>query len=457
MAVLKGPSPDSSAADLDGTSPASTVGGGAHGIAAYDHPGEADTALAWRILSSPRTLLGLSLALTLILMLGATLPQRPLAAELARRLSFASADAATGLGLLDVLSAWPTLLLVLLIVLNAAGIFISRWLARAGAARGSIVAQASALVAEPLENVRSRVIAARIGGRGLAREGGALAVLGVVALVIGFVVSRSSGLDARLELAPGMRTLSEAVVRDGELFLPRTLSYGLMCERPDPQDASRSFDCRLAGVGATGPTQVYLAPGYGSRVGDLELSPLSESLRRFGDAEPYDVVLTRNASTAPTFERLRLEPGKTVALRASGEKLTAYPGADGPLVVVEAEGARPVLLGPLSDADQLASVGPANAAALGNLRFDVLAATQLTVAATSAPEAPLMIAGTVLLALGLLLMGLVPHLEVALEATRGGTRITLWSANRPRLPKLALLKLVAQGSPVAATSPEVRS
>ncbi len=478
MAVHKGPSTNSSASDLDGTLPTATVGGDPPpGVLLPEAAGspsgllpeatgspsgllpEANVALAWRLLSSPRTLLGLSFALTLVLMIGAALPQRPTAAELARRLSFASGDAATGLGLLDVLTAWPTLLLLLLLVLNAAGIFIARRLARAGAARGSIVAQASALVPEPLESVRARIAAVRIGGRGLAREGGALALLGVVALIIGFVVARGSALDARLELAPGTRSLSEAVVRDGDLFLPRTLPYGLMCERPDPQDARRAFDCRLAGTGATEPAQVFLAPGYGSRVGDLELSPLREVLRRFSETEPYDLVLTRNAAAAaagaaPAVERLRLEPGKTVALRASGQQLTAFAGADGPLVVVEADGARPVLLAPLADADQVTAAAAASAAVLGDLRVEALAATQLVVAATSSPEAPLVLAGTLLIALGLLLMGLVPHLELVLEGTTGGTRITVWSANRPDLPKITLLKLVAQAS---ATPAEVRS
>jgi|GEM_PF-2250428 len=459
MAVDKGPSSNSNASDADGLFPAADVGIGApSGLGRDEHAGEPDVALAWRLLSSPRTLLVLSLLLSLLFVIAAALPQRPTAAELARRLSFASADVATGLGLLDVMTAWPTLLLLLLVVLNLAGIFTARWIARAGPSYGGIVTRASALVSDPIDVLRARVAATPMKGRGLLREGAALAVLGVVALLIGFVIARGTALDARLELTPGARTLSEAVVRDGELFLPRTLPYGLMCERPDPQDVRRAFDCRLAGTGGTEPAQVFLAPGYETKVGDLALSPLRETLRTFSAEESYDFILTReggaDAAISPV-ERLRLEPGKSVALRASGQQLTAYAGPDGPLVVVEAAGARPVLLAPLADADAAmptAGGSPPAAVAvtsapsvLGDLHVAALTPTKLFVTVTSAPEWPLVLAGVLLIALGLLLMGLVPHVELALTTTTtGGTRVTIWSANRPSLPKRALLKVIAQ-------------
>jgi len=457
MAVDKGPSSNSNASDADGVhlTPAdlATVSKRLRANANVPEPtvsppppdaGEpadagSNVALAWRVLSSPRTLLALSFLLALLLLVAASLPQRPSSAELARQLSFASGDVARGLGLVDVLSAWPTLLLLLLFALNAAGIFIARWMARE--ANGGLVSRASLVVPQSLDEVRGKVAAARIGNRGLTREGGALALLGLVALFIAFVVARGSALDARLELTPGTRTLSEAVVRDGEIFLPRSLPYGLMCERPDPQDPRRAFDCRLGGTRGTEPVQVSLAPGYSSRVGDLELSPLRESLRRFGDDEPIDAVLTRSAVANGTaaVERVRLEPGKTISLRATGQRLTAYPGPDGPLLVVEADGTRPVLMGPASDADHIAT------ATASDLQIGVLAATQLTVAMTSSPEAPLVLGGVLLLALGLLLMALVPHLQLALEATTSGTRVSLSSANRPGLPARTLLKLAAQG------------
>ncbi len=339
-----------------------------------DEPHAGPTALAWRLLTSTRTLLALSAILALLLVLAAALPERPLPSELAARTSFAAAEAARGLGLDDVLLAWPTLLIVLLVALNGAGILLAR-------------RRAAPATAPPRR-------------RGLAREGAALALIGVVALGVGLGVARSSALDARLVIAPELGRLSEAFVRDGDLLLPRTLPYGLMCQRPDPQDPSRRFDCRLASTGAPEPTPITLVPGQASAAGDLVLEPLAERPRTPAEGEAFDLVLTRQGGAAPAIERLRIEPGTTVELRATGQRLTALPGPDGPLVIIEAEGARPTLL-----------AAPGRAAStptrdVGGLHVDVIAPTELSVAARTTPEAPLVLAGTLLFALGLLLVGL---------------------------------------------------
>lgn len=425
-------------------------------------------AVAWRILASPRTFLALGALLALFLAIAATVPQRPTPAELARALPFASADVATGLGLVDALTAWPTLLLVLLMALNAAGIFVARTLGRS--TPGALVAEASAVVpgvgVDAIRARLSRVPALRrlpvrlettregarvVARRGPIREGAAVAVLGLIALAVGLAVARGSSIEARLELAPGTGALSEASVRDGDLLLPRAFPWALACQRPDPQDPRRAFDCRLGGTAQPAPITLSLAPGYASKATvasasgamDFELRPLVERPRRFDSGEAYEIVMTRPGGGP---ERLRLEPGQTIALTASGERLTAFPGPDGPMIVVEADGKAPVLLAPPT-----ARFEPDTALPPGLPRLEVEPATTLTVALATAPESPLVLAGVLLTMLGLLVMALVPHLSVVIEPAGTGTRIALTSVNRPALPRAALGGLLAEATP----APEV--
>lgn len=398
---------------------------------------EPTVALAWRLLSSPRTTLTLCALLALVLALGAAVPQRPLPAELARRLPFAAAEAASGLGLTDVVVAWPTLLLLLLLALNAAALILTNR-ARSGPPR--FVASATTIVAEPLDSLRTRTpLALRFQGarasgrRGLFREGALLALLGVGALLVGLAVSRSSALDARLRLAPGSGGASEASARDGDLYLAKSLGIGLACERPDPQDPQRAFGCRLTHGGAQAGQELSLAPGYTTTVDGLALSPSAEAIRPFSSSEPLDLVLTR----ADRVERLRLEPAQTATLSATHERLTALPDADGPLLVLARDGARPVLLAPPS------TLGAAPATASDLPRIEAQTPTVLTVSASTSPEAPLVLAGVLLVVLGLLLAGLVPHLELELVPEGSGTRVLVWSANRPTHPREVLARLVA--------------
>lgn len=409
-----------------------TGGPGVHDGALSEEPG---VALAWRILSSPTTMLTLCALLALVLALGAALPQRPLPAELARRLPFASAEAAAGMGLTDVLVAWPTLLLLLLIALNAAGlILVGR--GRGGPSR--FTSHATATVGEALDSLRTRAPvplrfqgSRAFGRRGLYREGALLALLGLGALLAGLAISRATALDARLRLAPGSGAVSDAATRDGDLYLSKSLGFGLMCERPDPQDPHRAFGCRLAAPGTTAAQELSLAPGYTTRADDISFKPLLEEVRPFSNDEALDLVLTRNGAA----QRLRLEPGTTATLGATQEHLTALPDGDGPLVVLERDGARPVLLAPPTT--------PTTRSASDGLGIEAQTPTVLFVSATTAPEAPLVLAGVLLVVLGLLLMGLVPHVELELAPEAGGTRVTVWSANRPARPHEVLARFIA--------------
>ncbi len=409
------------------------------------------SALAWRVLSSPQTFLALSAALALVFVVAAALPQRPSESELVRALSFSTADVVTGLGLTDVLVAWPTLLLLLLLALNAAGIFIAR------AGRRRTPNTTSALIAAPIEDVRTRIgrvpglgklglrvyPGATVGRRGLVREGALLALIGVIGLGIGLVIARRSALDARFEVVPGVAEVASASVRDGEVFVPRAIPYGLMCERPDPQDRQRAFDCRLAVTGASQALPVNLAPGYATRASGIELSPLRETLRRTSRREPIDLLLTR----AGAVEALRLTQQETVVLRSSGEQMTGYLGPDGPMIVVESKDGRAQLWAPRSDAvPVVVSAATPGAAPTLDFTLEAETPTRILVSATTSPESTLVIVATLLFVLGLLLMALVPHLELVLTATPDGTRVSVASNNRPALPHSVLAKIVGGAS-----------
>lgn len=334
-------------------------------------PTEPNVALAWRILTSARTLFALSAALALIFLLSAALPQRPTPDEMVRVLPFASAEAASGLGLNDVLISWPVLLIILLMALNGSGILLARLLDR-------------------------RPTPVRPGRR---KEGAVLVLFGVLALLVGLVVGRASGVDGRFRLVPGSGDAATSTVREGDLYLPRVLPYDLRCDNPDPQDPHRHFACRLASVGGLEPLALTLLPGSTTSAGDLALRPLSERPSPFASIEPYDLVLHRaGGRSAPAIERLRLQPARTVQLEASGERLTAFPGPDGPLLVVEPPDAPPTLFA----APGMLPLTRGRQPAAGDLSvIEVIAPSAVIVEATTAPETPLVLGGVLLCVLGL--------------------------------------------------------
>jgi hypothetical protein len=387
-----------------------------------DEPG---TSLAWRILTSPRTFLALTGALGLFFALAAFLPQRPLPNELARALPFASAEVARDLGLVDALTAWPTALLLLLLGLNAVGLVL-------GARERAPLASATCELPVALDDARTRAIALLRRGRlevtgpsslvirrGLVREGLALATLGALTLLAALAVDRIASREARLTLRPGAPTASETALRDGDTLLLASLPFGLMCDRPDPQDPARHFPCRLAREGST-PTDVTLLPGHRSHLDDLSLTPLRERLDSPEPTSPIDLVINREGQR----ERLRLEPGKRVALRG-GEHLTALHGSDGPFVIVEPTTGPPTLL--------LPALSPSAPSALA-FSLEAEHPTRIDVEVVTAPERPLLFAGLALLVLGLLLAGLVPHASLTLRTRGDVTDIIASSLNRPQLP-----------------------
>lgn len=404
--------------------------------------------LAWRLLTSPRTFLVTSALIALLFGWAATLPQRPLAAELARRMPYAPAEAVTGLGLDDVLVSWPLFLLLAVLVLNAAGIALARRLGQANAG-SPLFARLATTLPFPVEAVRGELPRA-LGGaataqlkpggivlrRGFYREGSALVVLGILALGLALVVSRGSAAEHRLTVIPATGVLSTAELRHDDVFIAQVLPWGVMCDRPDPQDPTRTVPCRLAGPGES-PAELPLTPGDTSRLGDKVFSLVREVPRVPALDEPIELVMTREGRA----ERVRLDPGKPVELRATGHRLTAWPGPDGPLVVLERPAAKDqsrdvVLLTPPRGA--VAPNGPEAAQTVDGLRFEARPATTIEVRATTSPEGPLVLAGLAMVVLGLLLMGALPHLEVVVSAVPGGSRVDLASHNRPFLPERVL-------------------
>ena len=432
-------------------------------VAGVDEP---SGALAWRILSSPRTFVALAVVAAVILCVAALLPQRPLPGELARSLPFAAAEAVRHLQLDDVLVGWPLLLVGLLMGLNGAGMLLAATLRRAsnevapGASRQLLLVSATGRLESDLATLRPRLTSALgagrvvvsenaatgrlVASRGFVREGLAVAGLGVLALIGALVVSRGPAIDGRLKVVPGSPNLPESTVRDGDLMLLRQLPFGLFCGRPDPQDPARSVPCRTATSGqAGGPVDVTLTPGGQTDVAGFAVSLVTESLRVPRETDTFEFVIRRGT----VLERLRVEPNKTVELKSGGERITAMHGPDGPLVVLtqQREGkAETVLLLPSS------GQGPATGASDGSLHLEVEHANSLFLKATTTPESPLTLAGLALLLLGLLLASAIPHLRLDLVAVPGGTLARASSLNRAHLPERAIA--VLEGHPTVMQS-----
>lgn len=420
---------------------------------------EPTASLAWRILSSPRTFGVLAASLALWLALASVIPQRPLMVDLAAHMPFSAAEAARDVGLDDVLVSWPLQLIALLMVLNLVGLWLASRLGRG--LRPTLRLRASSQVAAPPSDVQARLLTA-IGGRvavsragdttiatrGFLREGLVVAAIGIITLFAALGVSRGSALDGRLTLVPGAATLPESSIRDGDLMLLRQLPLGLFCGRPDPQDPSRTFPCRAATSGqvASAPVDVGLTPGRTSHVGSFALRPLTESLRVPRDTDPVALVVRRG----PEMERLSVELGKTVELRRGGERITPLSGPDGPLVVLQqVVDGKPTatLLSPRLDLTN------ALAAAPSALQIEVEHPTNVSVAVTTSPEWPLVLAGLGLVVLGLLLAAALPHIRVQLSPNAAGTAIEVESVNRPSLVASIMASLEGAQTPRPNTHP----
>ncbi|MCB9734631.1 MAG: hypothetical protein H6745_18770 [Deltaproteobacteria bacterium] len=418
--------------------------------------------LAWRALTSPRTFGVLLLALALWLAVAAFVPQRATAPELLARMSYPVADAARALGLADALTTWPALLLAVLIALNLGGMAFRAAFARARHGEealrpGPFVSAAAATLDVPAATLRGRLAGAlggavRTRGAGLAvtavrgrwGEGLGLLLLGALALGGGLVADRAAGLEARLTTvlgsAPDADT-NRAQVHHGALWLDQVLPFELSCAPPDPLDPARVSACAFRSP--AGSAEVRLAPGYPAEVDGATFTLTDATTTLPAAGSPSRFLVKTQASGG--WAQLELAPGASMKLGDGDQTLLAVPGPDGPLVVASHPGAAPVLLAPRLDA------GPVVPAA-GGLELAWIPEQQVTIAVATAPGQPFVWVGLGLVALGGLLLLLLPHAQVTLTPRGERTFVQVWSANRPALPE-ATLAALAGAAPRAAAPP----
>lgn len=396
---------------------------------------------AWRLLSSPGVFLGLAGVLALALAWAHGVPQRLPAAELAPLGRYAELEALTGLGFDDIWVSWVVLLALLLGALLGVGLLLDRE-RRERTVSGTFGYGFEGLSPEPPAVLRGRIGEALGGRKVTIREGAGLIVarrgfepeaigmlvLGVVALVASAFIGRSNAFEARVTLVPGQTDdPSSIAVRDGGLFLPRALPLDLRCQRPDPMDPLRRETCILLS-GEDKKEELVVAPGQPTDASLGTLSLLREEPHGFEAGRPLDLVVNRNGQV----ERLSLQPGQATDLQATGDRLVAVVGPDGPFVLWTQNGRTPVLLAPPTSATRAAEPP----------FLEVVVPTEQTFTLARTPESILTILGIVLGAVALLVMGLVPNATLTLAADGGGTRVRVRTTNRPALARLAREKLL---------------
>ena len=171
---------------------------------------------------------------------------------------------------------------------------------------------------------------------------------------------------------------------------------------------------------------VELAAGRTTRALGFDVTTLSETPRP--DGAGSTLLLYRPG--APTPEVLQAQRDKSYAL-PDGTRVSAFAGADGPVVVV-----RPAAEAKTPPARLLvpSATVPERSAAAARLEADGVPGWTLTVALRTRPQHPLTLAGVALLVLGLALIALVPQVIVAFLPAGDETRVIAWSVNRHSWP-----------------------
>ncbi len=395
--------------------------------------------LAWRILTSARTFMGLSAVVACLALVAAIVPQGGGAGALLPHYPFHLAELLERLGLDNVLTSWPFLFCLLLLALNTFGLALRwGWLTSQGAAdsaagphlsieRGHADADVDTLVTR-LATVGGfakpkRTATGLHAKRGMQVEGWMLIGAGALAFIAALIAAQSGGMTLRIESNPGATTPDLAAevtsTMEGGVWIDRVLPFRVTCARPDPMDPTSRMPCVYGDDGRT--ESFTLRPGKTTDVGGLSLratqiKPLVPSPSRSIE------LLVKTSPEAPP-QLLGTQPGTTVNVTATGHELTALSGPDGPLIVARKAGARPVLLAPASNG--IAS--PLD----GGMSFQAVPARRLTILASSGRERFLLWAGLALTTLGLLLLVVVPAVSVKLRGTGGPTtELEVVSANR---------------------------
>ncbi len=389
---------------------------------------------AWRLLSSPVTLVVLGVLGGVFLSVAAFLPAELGRGGVATSLGFGLAEVISGLGLSNPLGSWLFWLLVLLAVLH----LVARSVAPGGPHALGSTSVTVAVDGAP-DELTSRV--ARLAGRaafmrspdggalylrrGAQAEGGVLLGLGMVALVGAFVMHARQPLDARLITPLGAADFGATrakVIVDG-IAIDRSLPFGLVCNAPDPLDPTRAMGCLFRGPGeGDAPAEIVLRPGTRTRVGDLSLTPhqLDRDVPTSADT-PLRILDQRGSP-----RRITLEPGLPHAL----------PGVGGEVLIGDRVGGIPFVV--TSDAANTAPrvLIPSALESTGDDALTLLPPATLTVRVRNEPPTWLFWLSLAIIAGGLIVWVAVPDLAVSARPDTGAagrTLVTLSSTNRPAL------------------------
>ena len=427
----------------------------AHGEAAPADEGGAH--LVWHVFASPTLTVAL-LGLMVALGLSATqVPQGTSEAELLELMSFSWARLVAGFGLHHVLTSWPMMLLVVLLVLNVVALVLRAWGdGRRGAAEPRTLVEGSRSRAErvALRGVDASQLTVALGKwfsgsqirakgggvvatRGTVREGLVFLGAGVVALVAAAVGHGLVGEDGRVvtDVAPldeGSMTRSVvSMLREGE-WVPGGPFASMACGPAAAGDPAGVRPCIIDGPGGpvAGPiaagSPVWL-PGLRISYGSVAPSPQSEQVRL-------------ELSSPQTGEAAEVYAGPGVMsfdLAFGGEadpssySLTVLQGPGGPSVALAGDDGAWILTGP---AFGLQPTVP--------LEVRVVPSEVLTLVFSTTESRAVGITGALLVLLGLLAMLLPPHLEVRATPGEGGALVVhAASINRPERCRLLMRDL----------------
>ncbi len=379
---------------------------------------------AFSIASSRVVTIALALTLTLLCGVGALVPQGVTREVLARSLSPSLMQAVAALELHHVLTAWPTLLIGALLVLNVMG----RWLRSrleleitpTSADEGrqhllpetkSTLTSAEALtLALPRWSIRRLDPGCATAETGLVREGWWIAALGTTGLLGALAYAQLAGANGELRIVTGAFDDPSAIGRtvaqrnDGDVSVPWRPGFDVRCQ---PSASGRPDGLRQCLVLQGGSTfKVDMEPGRDVEVGDLRIT--LTGVRRRPEIPGFDVVVTSGDS------RTVLTGSVAVPLDVGGD--ASGIGRLATLVLTGAGAEDPVLVYDGSP------TGPAP----GDLKVMTLPREELTFRLATTTHAPWVFGALTLLVLGLGLALVWPSAQVRLERTgTSGWRLTV--------------------------------
>jgi hypothetical protein len=419
----------------------------------FDPPpagGQETARLFWDVLSSIRTTIVLVWILALMLGVASVIKQNATIPEIVAAYPFAAAQAMLGLEMNRFWTAWPTLLVLLLLLVNAVGLMLRHgWgVTKAERARHSWVGPGVVTRQKTFQHSKEVSLKA-IGAvlkkeekgwrqtesqlwivRGLWLEGCLLLLLGLITMVVGGVVDSYGGLDARLTVKEAVSTeafndlsaMKMKVKRDG-YWLDQTPPFSMQCLPPDPLDMQRQRTCAVS----MGQKTHTISLGFHEEVEllGLHFRLLSE---RSVPLQGSPTVLLETPE-GKGLRLLRGEQGHGYRL-TSGVQYTTFVGPDGPLIVKKAPSKPARLLVP--------TVTPGLPANTASLKVVGVPAWEMQFSVQRRPSRYLFGVGFLVLLVGLLAMWIFPHLGVVLWQEGSVIVLMTYSFNRTHVVEQAL-------------------